>query len=113
MMNLTAPMQPITATAENQVAITIFRITMGLEFLGIFPAFKCAKTGNTKSSGVNPMAPQMDTKSPKNGMAAATKVIKPMYIEVNTSRRKWFLIEVCLLGVIFSSNKAYVGLQYI
>lgn len=78
MMNLTAPMQPITATAENHVAIRMLKKKIGVEFFGNFPAFKCANTGNTKSSGVNPMAPHMDTKSPKNGMAAATSVITAM-----------------------------------
>lgn len=78
MMNLTAPIQPITATAENHMAITMFNITIGLELFGNLLAFKCANTGNTKSSGVNPMAPHMATKSPKNGMAAATSVIRPM-----------------------------------
>lgn len=80
-MNLTAPMQPNTATTENQEAIAKLRSCIerrSLVFLGILPTFKYATAGKTKSSGVNPIAPQMDTKSPKKGMAAAIRVIRTM-----------------------------------
>lgn len=77
-MNLTAPMQPKIATTENQVAIDMLKsrnkkLHTGL--LGIFPAFRYAIAGNTKSSGVKPTAPHMATKSPKKGIAAAMRVI--------------------------------------
>lgn len=81
MMNLTAPIQPNTATIENQMAIAMFSNSTGnLSFVfdGILPAFICAKTGNTKSNGVKPIAPQIETKSPKKGMAEATNVTSPM-----------------------------------
>jgi hypothetical protein len=55
-------------------------------FLGSFPTFRNAKAGSTKSRGVNPTAPQTDTKSPKKGIAAATRVIAAMYTEVYISR---------------------------
>lgn len=90
-MNLTAPMQPKIATIENQEAIKTFngRIKRpSLEFLAIFPALRYAKAGNTKSRGVNPIAPQMDTKSPKKGIAAAIRVTRVMYMEVKESRIK-------------------------
>lgn len=92
-MNLTAPMQPKIATIENQEAIKTFngRIKRpSLEFLvlAIFPALRYAKVGNTKSRGVNPIAPQMDTKSPKKGIAAAIRVTRVMYMEVKESRIK-------------------------
>jgi hypothetical protein len=47
-------------------------------FFGILPDFKYAMAGKTKSNGVNPMAPHMDTKSPKKGIAAAMRVIRTM-----------------------------------
>lgn len=90
-MNLTAPMQPRIATIENQVAIKIFNGFIkrpSLEFLVIFPALRYAKAGNTKSRGVNPIAPQIDTKSPKNGIAAAIRVTRTMYKEVKVSLLK-------------------------
>lgn len=78
-MNLTAPMQPSIATKENQIAMAMLIIctrSFSLPFLGILPDFRKPKAGKTKSRGVNPIAPQMETKSPKNGMAAAVRVIK-------------------------------------
>lgn len=84
-MDLTAPIQPKTATIENQVAIKMFNSFIkipSLEFLAMLPALRYAKAGNTKSKGVNPIAPQMDTKSPKNGTAAAIRVTRLMYMEV-------------------------------
>ena len=74
-------MQPNTATTENQVAIARLRSSIerrSFVFFGILPAFKYATEGKTKSSGVNPIAPQMDTKSPKKGMAAAIRVTRTM-----------------------------------
>lgn len=118
-MNFTAPMQPNTATTENQVAIARLRIISEYRIfvsLGAFPAFMYAKTGKTKSSGVKPIAPQIATKSPKKGMAAAIRVIRAMYIEVNRRRIIWFRIGkllVVLFDSILSSKYAYVGLQYI
>lgn len=74
-------MQPKTATRENSAAMkklaTLTR-RLKLEFLCIFPAIKKAKAGNTKSKGVNPIAPQMATKSPKNGIAAEIRVMMMM-----------------------------------
>jgi len=87
-MDLTAPMQPKIATTENQVAIKIFNGFIkrpSFEFLDMFPALRYAKAGNTKSKGVNPIAPQMDTKSPKKGIAAAIRVTRIMYVEVKKS----------------------------
>lgn len=102
-MNLTAPMQPKTATIENQVAIKIFngRIKRpSLELLAVLPALRYAKTGNTKSKGVNPIAPQIDTKSPKKGIAAAIRVTRTMYMEVKISRARRFLRENWLLDLL-------------
>lgn len=85
-------MHPKIATAENHIATARLRNKIGnrrLAFLWILPAFIYAKTGNTKSSGVNPIAPQIATKSPKKGIAAATSVIRLMYTEVSTNRRKY------------------------
>lgn len=93
-MSLTAPMQPKIATNEKQVAIKIFngrRKGPSLELLGALPALRYAKAGNTKSKGVNPIAPQMDTKSPKKGTAAAIRVTRTMYMEVKISRVRRFL----------------------
>lgn len=90
-MNLTAPMQPKIATIENQVAIKIFTDLIkraSLECLAILPTLRYAKAGKTKSRGVNPIAPQMDTKSPKNGIAAAIRVTRTMYMEVKESRAR-------------------------
>lgn len=87
-MDLTAPMQPKIATIENHIAIKIlsgFIKRPSLEFLTMFPALRYAKAGNTKSKGVNPIAPQMETKSPKKGIAAAISVTRIMYMEVNKS----------------------------
>ena len=80
-MNLTAPMQPKTATTENQAAIPRLRNISEwatVVFLGVLPAFRYAKAGKMKSSGVNPIAPQIETKSPKKGMAAEMSVIRTM-----------------------------------
>jgi hypothetical protein len=74
-------MQPNTATTENQVAIAKLRSCTDMRssmFFGILPDFKYAMAGKTKSNGVNPMAPHMDTKSPKKGIAAAMRVIRTM-----------------------------------
>jgi hypothetical protein len=65
------------------MALTAFR---NPGFLGNFPAFRNANAGSTKSRGVKPTAPQTDTKSPKKGIAAATRVIAAMYTEVYISR---------------------------
>lgn len=111
-MNLTAPMQPKIATIENQIAIKTFngRIKRPtLELLAVLLALRCAKAGNTKSKGVKPIAPQMDTKSPKNGMAAAIRVTRTMYMEVKISRasrflkRKW-LVDLLELDATLSSK---------
>jgi len=95
-MNLTAPMQPNIATNENQVANKIFngrRKVPSLESLAVLGALRYAKAGNTKSKGVNPIAPQMETKSPKKGIAAAIRVTRTMYMEVKISRVRRFFKE--------------------
>jgi hypothetical protein len=53
-----------------------------LWFLGIFPAFKKAKAGNTKSKGVNPTRTTDGYKISKNGIAAEIRVMMMMYIGV-------------------------------
>lgn len=81
MMNLIAPMQPNNATTENQTEIETLRIciaTRSFLFFKVLPDLRKAKDGNTKSSGVKPIAPQMATKSPKNGIAAAIRVMRDM-----------------------------------
>ena len=88
MINWTAPMQPNTARTENQVAIAKLRSCIErrhLASLGIHPTFKYTTEGKTKSGGVNPIAPQMDTKSPKKGTAAGNKSNKS---HVNGSENK-------------------------
>ncbi|KAL0003568.1 hypothetical protein SO802_017349 [Lithocarpus litseifolius] len=74
-------MQPNTAMTENQVAIAKLRSCIERRYLvslGILPTFKYTTEGKTKSSGVNPIAPKMYTKSPKKGTAAAIRVIRAM-----------------------------------
>lgn len=108
-MNLTAPMQPSTATAENQATIAKLRSSKDRYILVfwcllLLLAFRYAIAGNTKSSGVNPIAPHIDTKSPKNGMAAATSVMRAIYMEVQTSRTSLFRSEERLVGVSLDSS---------
>ena len=55
---------------------------------GIVLVLRSANAGSTKSKGVNPTAPQTDTKSPKKGIAAETSVITAMYADVYVSRHR-------------------------
>ncbi|RZS22255.1 hypothetical protein BHM03_00054999 [Ensete ventricosum] len=106
-MNLTAPMLPTTATMENHAAMVRCSTCItrrSLAFLGILPALRKAKAGKTKSKGVNPIAPQMDTKSPKKGIEAKASLHKQF-------RRRTLSLET--LDRIRSLKYAYVSLQYI
>jgi hypothetical protein len=61
---------------------------------------------------VKPTAPQIDTKSPKNGIAAETTVIAAMYAEVYVSRHRQDP-QLLFFARTRSSKCANVGLQYI
>jgi len=86
-----APMHASTPMIENKTAtaaLSTFTAYCDPRLSGSLLVFRSANPGSTKSRGVNPTAPQIDTKSPKNGIAAETRVITAMYAEVYISRHR-------------------------
>ncbi len=80
------PIAPKMATNVYKTTIPMLN-AQKIRLLG-FLTRRNASIGKMKSRGVNPIAPQSATKSPKNGMAAAIRVTSAVYIEVTSSRAK-------------------------
>lgn len=90
-IDLIAPMHASTPIIEKKMATaepSTFTAYRNPWLSGSLLVFRNANAGSTKSRGVNPTAPQIDTKSPKNGIAAETSVIAAMYAEVYKSRHR-------------------------
>jgi len=90
-MDLIAPMHASAPMIENKIAtaaLIIFTAHCNPGLSGIVLVLRRASAGSTKSRGVNPTAPQTDTKSPKKGIAAETRVIMAMYADVYVSRHR-------------------------
>ena len=90
-IDLIAPMHARAPMIENKIATaapSIFTAHCNPGLSGIVLVLRSANAGSTKSKGVNPTAPQTDTKSPKKGIAAETSVITAMYADVYVSRHR-------------------------
>ena len=97
-------MDPRIATIVYRTMIVTLT-THTKRFLG-FRTVRYAMMGMMKSRGVKPIAPQRATKSPKNGMAAAMRVIMIVYTVVTPNLDSPFrrLKGPCLGFISFSSK---------